>query len=124
MSIDVTADTWEQEVLAASGVVLVDLDRPDWASSAGFSLVLTALVDAWPGLVVRRLDVTAAPAVARRYGVTSVPTLLVFVDGVLRHRLVGTRQPDQLRRELAALLDPYPPSVASSAVSRSHDHEL
>jgi len=51
--------------------------------------------------VVARVDVDANPDVARRYGVMSMPTLLVFRDGEPVHRMVGARG----KRHLVAELD-------------------
>ena len=52
-------------------------------------------------LVVARVDVDANPDVTRRYGVMSMPTLLVFRDGEPVHRMMGARG----KRHLVAELD-------------------
>ncbi len=51
-------------------------------------------------LCVRKVDADAYPELARRYEVASVPTLLVFTDGELRHRLVGARSQSRLLEEI------------------------
>lgn len=50
-------------------------------------------------LIVATVDVDANPEVTNRHGVRSMPTLLLFVDGEARHRVVGARSKSQLRRE-------------------------
>ena len=46
------------------------------------------------------------PALAQRYDVMSVPTILVFSQGELRQRMVGVRSRSRLLEELAPLLSP------------------
>jgi len=53
-------------------------------------------------LSVVMLDVDDNLAAARRFEVLSVPTLILFVDGLPTLRLVGARGKAQLMRELAA----------------------
>ena len=45
------------------------------------------------------------PDVAARYGIRSIPTLLVFKGGELVQRLVGVHSTEELRTRLATLLD-------------------
>ncbi len=47
------------------------------------------------------VDVDAEPGLARRFGVQSMPTLLVLVDGEVVDRLVGARGAARLREDLA-----------------------
>jgi thioredoxin-like negative regulator of GroEL len=51
--------------------------------------------------VAASVDVDAEPALALRFGVQSMPTLLVFVEGRVVDRLVGARGPARLREDLA-----------------------
>ena len=46
---------------------------------------------------VAKLNVDDNPGIARRYEILSIPTLLVFKDGVLKKRLVGAKGKGQLR---------------------------
>jgi thioredoxin 1 len=54
-------------------------------------------------LLVAQIDVDANPETTRRYDVMSMPTLLLFVDGRERKRLVGARGKAHLLQELADL---------------------
>lgn len=98
---DVTDATWDADVLRHPGVVIVEV-RARWCTPCqGFSPLVRRFGTEHPRLRVRQLDVDDNPLTARRYAVTSHPTLLVVRDGALVQRLVGTRQTEQLERELA-----------------------
>jgi thioredoxin 1 len=51
-------------------------------------------------LIVATVDVDSSPAVTNRHGVLATPTLLLFIDGEPRRRMVGARSKAQLRRDL------------------------
>jgi thioredoxin 1 len=53
---------------------------------------------------VLALDMERNPAAARRYDVSSLPTLLIFRDGRLVGRVVGARPMERLLVELASYL--------------------
>jgi thioredoxin 1 len=49
---------------------------------------------------VAKLNVDDNPDTARRYGVMSIPTLILFVSGEERARVVGAKPKDAILREL------------------------
>jgi thioredoxin 1 len=51
-------------------------------------------------LTIAKLDIDANPDTARRYGILSIPSMLLFVDGVEKRRLVGARGKQQILGEL------------------------
>ncbi len=87
----VGAVDWDAEVLGSGRPVLVDL----WAAWCAPCGVVGPIVDEIAGhragsLDVFKLNVDEDPEVAMRYGVSSIPTLLVFRDGAEVWRVVGT----------------------------------
>ncbi|MCR4430197.1 MAG: thioredoxin [Tepidanaerobacteraceae bacterium] len=90
--ITVTDENFEQEVLQADGKVLVDM----WAAWCGpcrmLAPVVDEIADEYEGrLKVCKLDVDENPDTAARYGVMSIPTLLVFENGQVVNKLIGFR---------------------------------
>ncbi len=86
----VGAVDWDAEVLGSGRPVLVDL----WAAWCAPCGVVGPIVDEIAGdragsLDVFKLNVDEDPEVAMRYGVSSIPTLLVFRDGEEVGRVVG-----------------------------------
>lgn len=74
----------------AQGAALVDF----WATWCGpckmLAPVIEELGDKYEGTaVIAKVDVDAEPGLAGRYGVMSIPTVILFKDGVEIDRKVG-----------------------------------
>jgi thioredoxin 1 len=55
-------------------------------------------------LLVAKVNADENPGLVRRYGTMSLPSLLVFVDGIERARIVGARPRRRLLTELGQFL--------------------
>ena len=101
----VTSATWEQEVLKAPGLVLVDF----WAEWCGPCRMVAPIVEELAGeyagrLKVTKVDVDDNQTLAIRYNVMSIPTLGVFRGGEMIERIVGYMPKMELKRRVDGAL--------------------
>ena len=101
----VTDGTFEDEVLKAETPVLVDF-WADWCQPCKMIAPhLDKIADDHEGkLKVAKVNADENPGLVRRYGTLSLPSLLVFVNGVEKGRIVGARPKRRLLGELAEFL--------------------
>ena len=96
----VTEQTFENEVLGAGQPVLVDF----WAEWCGpchaIAPVLDQIASERSELKVVKLNIDEEPAVAQRYGVMSIPTLILFKDGEPQAAAVGAMPKSMLEERL------------------------
>ena len=95
----VTDATFDQAVLKASGPVVVDF----WAEWCGpcrmISPALEEISNSLNGKVkILKLNVDENPATAAKYGVMSIPTLMLFKNGELASRQVGAAPKQKLEQ--------------------------
>lgn len=100
-----TAARFPFDVLRADGPVLVDF-HADWCTSCRLlDPVLNELARDWAGrLEVVKIDVEKHPTTADRYGVQSIPTLVLFVNGEEQLRLVNVVRRQSIEEHLHKVL--------------------
>jgi thioredoxin 1 len=89
---DVSDATFEQEVLQAERPVVVDFWAPWCGPCHAITPVLQSLEDeAGEQLVFAKVNVDENPVAASRYGVLSIPTVILFADGEPKETVLGAR---------------------------------
>ncbi len=89
-------------VLQTGGLMLVDFWAPWCVPCEKVSPLVEAIArDHTDTLRVVSLDVDAHPVAAARHAVLSLPTLILFRDGVEVERITGTPSERRLRTALA-----------------------
>jgi thioredoxin len=90
----------------AEGVILVDLYATWCSACARQAPILEEVADRLQGRArVGKLDVDKATSIAQRYGVTAIPTLILFRDGVEVTRFIGVTDADVLTAAILATVD-------------------
>lgn len=93
---------FENEVLKSDKPVLVDFWAPWCAPCRMIAPAVEQLAAEYDGKAkVGKLNIDESPAVAQRYRVMSIPTLLVFKDGKPVGQAIGAIRKEQI----AAMLD-------------------
>jgi thioredoxin 1 len=101
MAIDITEANFEQEVLKSETPVLVDF----WAEWCGpchaVSPVLEKIAEERQGeLKLVKVNIDDEQALSQRYGVMSIPTIILFKDGQPAAAAVGAQPKSSLERSL------------------------
>lgn len=98
---DVTTSTWDQDVLGADTLVMVDF----WAVWCGPCRMIAPTVEElakeYSGkLKVCKLNTDDNPDIASRYKIMGIPTVMFFKDGEKVDQLVGAVPKSQLKSKI------------------------
>jgi thioredoxin len=100
--INLTRETFAQEVLNASTPVLVDFWGEWCPPCRALSPILDELADEYDGRVkIAKVNIDTQQALATEYGIRAVPTMLLFNQGQVADQMVGLKS----KRDLKASFD-------------------
>lgn len=93
---------WEEDVLHAQQPVLVDFWAPWCAPCRMIAPALEELAEEYAGRVtIAKVNVDDNNDIAGRYGIRSIPTLILFRGGKVVEQFVGARPKADIARLLA-----------------------
>ena len=102
--VTLTTSTFDEMVASSAKPIVVDF----WAEWCGpckaIAPILGEIATEQPGITIAKLNVDENPDLAMRYGVMSIPTLLVFDGGEVKRRIVGAKRKGDLLQELNEFL--------------------
>lgn len=101
---DVTDETFEQEVLRAESPVVVDFWAPWCGPCKAIAPALEELAATTDKVEFVQLDIDANPRTADRYGVLSLPTVILFAGGEPRESVFGARPKKHFEKSFSPYL--------------------
>ncbi len=104
-AVNVTSQSWDQEVLNSSTPVMVDF----WAAWCGpckmIAPTIEELAEEYNGqMKVCKLNTDDSPDIASQHQIMGIPSLLFFKEGKVIDKIVGAASKKQFKEKIDAIL--------------------
>ena len=105
MVIDVKKSNFQEEVISADKLVLVELYATWCAPCKALAPVLEELADKYADKIkVVKVNVDEEESIAAKFGIASIPTVIFFKNGQTAASLVGLRTSLEIEKMIEKLL--------------------
>ena len=94
--LNVNKDNFEQEVMQSEKTVLVDFFATWCGPCRMVSPIVDEIAEEHPEYKIVKIDVDAEPELAQKFGVMSIPTLVVIKDGKVAEQSTGAKPKAQI----------------------------
>ncbi len=98
-----------EEFIRKNPVSIVDFWAPWCSPCIAMEPALKKLEEEMANIAFAKLNVDDNPEIAREYGIMSIPTLLVFINGKEMERIIGFLSEERLREKLSDYSGNFPP---------------
>jgi len=104
MAIEINNENFEEEVLKSELPVMIDF-YAEWCGPCKMiAPIIKELATEFEGKwKICKIDVDAAPELAQKYNVQSIPTIIYLEDGEETSRLMGFKSKDALKEKLVVI---------------------
>lgn len=104
-ALEVTSATFEAEVLKSDTLVLVDFWAPWCGPCKMLGPIIDEVAEEYAGKIkVVKIDIDENGDVANKYGVMSIPTLILFKDGNIANKTIGLQPKPALKKLIDSVL--------------------
>lgn len=122
--LELTDQSFEQEMERAGNVVLVDFYTPDCQPCKVMHPILEKVAKDYEGRAAcARMDADKNPQTAERFRVRGVPAFVLFVKGEQKKKLVGIHNEQTLKSLLDSGLDGCPSALAGVPLGNCGDQK-
>ncbi|MGN0469463.1 MAG: thioredoxin family protein [Acutalibacteraceae bacterium] len=101
----IPVDSYDFDERIEKGIVMVDFYAEWCVHSKGIEPIIEEIADEYyDSIRVLALDVEQSPDIAMHYEIETTPTIIIFKDGKIAHRITGANPPSTYSDALDELL--------------------